>query len=201
MAAPTGPTGRDVIETHRLLLRPVSQGDLDDLAELYGDPEVTRFVSRLDRSQTQDHLRRAERSWQERGHGTFAVLDGASGRFVGRVSLRYWGQFDETEVGWVLRRDAWNHGYATEAGHACLDWAFTHLAIPYLTAMVHPDNVRSSRVAERLGMQPLRMDVLLGEPVRVYAITREEWASRRTPTDGGGHHARRRQGGQPSGLR
>lgn len=151
------PYPRQVIETQRLLLRPIARGDLDDLAELYDDPEVTRFVSRLDRSQTQDQLRRAERSWEERGHGMFAVLDGAAGRFIGRVTLKYWTQFDETEVGWALRRDAWHHGYATEAGHACVDWAFAHLAISHLTAMVHPDNVRSIQVAELLRMQPLRI--------------------------------------------
>ncbi len=64
-----------------------------------------------------------------------AVLGRLSGRFLGRVGLKYWPQFDETEVGWVLRRDAWGHGYATEAARACLDWGFGNLAIPY-----HPDN-------------------------------------------------------------
>ncbi len=111
--------------------------------------------------------------------------DRGSARFIGRVTLKYWEQFDETEVGWVLRRDCWGYGYATEAGLACISWAFARLAIPYLTAMVHPNNVRSIKVAERLRMRPLRMDVLLGEPVHVYAITRDEWASRR-----GAHHGR-----------
>jgi RimJ/RimL family protein N-acetyltransferase len=45
----------------------------------------------------------------------FAVLDRASGRFLGRAGLKYWSQFDETELGWVLRRDAWGRGYGTEA--------------------------------------------------------------------------------------
>jgi hypothetical protein len=42
----------------------------------------------------------------------FAVLDRAGGRFLGRSGLKYWAQFDETELGWVLRRDAWDMGTA-----------------------------------------------------------------------------------------
>jgi RimJ/RimL family protein N-acetyltransferase len=44
--------------------------------------------------------------------------------------------------------------------------------------MIRPDNRRSIRVAERLGMSPLREDILLEEPVVVHSIDREEWTSR-----------------------
>jgi len=86
--------------------------------------------------------------------------------------LKYWPQFDETELGWALLRDAWGHGYATEAARVCAEWGLSGFAFPYLTAMIQPDNVRSVRVAGRLGMTSLRSDVLLGDPVIVYAITR-----------------------------
>ena len=46
--------------------------------------------------------------------------------------------------------------------------------MPYLTAMINPDNARSVRVAERLGLIPLRDDVLLGDPVVVYGLDRED---------------------------
>lgn len=97
-----------------------------------------------------------------------AIVERASGRFVGRSGLNYWPQFDETEVGWVLRPDAWGRGFATEAGRACLEWGFTHLDLPYLTAMIRPENHPSIRVAERLGMRPLRSDLLMDVPVVVY---------------------------------
>jgi RimJ/RimL family protein N-acetyltransferase len=100
------------------------------------------------------------------------VLDRASGRFRGGAGLKHWPQFEETELGWALRRDAWGRGYATEAGRACIEWAFAAFSMPYLTAMVGAANVRSVRVAERLGLTPLRDDVLLGDPVVVYALHR-----------------------------
>jgi RimJ/RimL family protein N-acetyltransferase len=164
-----------VIETEWLLLRPLSRTDIDELVALHGDPEVTRFIRPLSRSEAEERLRVAEREWLERGHGMFAVFDRLCTRFLGRAGLKFWPQFDETEVGWVLRRDAWGRGYATEAARTCVDWGFSSLPVPYLTAMIHPENEQSVRVARRLAMSPARSDVLLGDPVQVYSIDRNDW--------------------------
>ena len=162
------------IETERLWLRPMQIGDLDEFVALHADPEVTRFIRPLDRAGAEKRLFRDESEWRKRGHGLLAVLDLESGAFLGRCGLKHWPQFDETELGWALRRDAWGRGYATEAGRACVEWGFSELDAPYLTAMVSPDNVRSIRVAERLGLTPLREDVLLGDPVIVYSLDRAD---------------------------
>jgi RimJ/RimL family protein N-acetyltransferase len=167
-----------VIETERLILRPLAPADVDELVALGEDPEVARFVGALGRAEAEERVRAAEREWAERGHGMFAVLDRTSGRFRGRAGLKHWPQFDETEVGWVLRRDAWGRGYATEAGRACLEWGFANLPAPYFTAMIHPDNALSIRVAGRLGMVRWRADVLLDSPVIVYAVRRHDWPVR-----------------------
>jgi RimJ/RimL family protein N-acetyltransferase len=166
-----------LIETERLVLRRLVMADLDEFAALHRDPEVVRFVGALDRAQAKERLRANEQEWGERGHGMLGVLDRSSGRFLGRVGLKYWPQFRETEAGWLLRRDAWGHGYATEAARACVDWGFAALPVPYITAMIQPKNTRSIRVAQRLGFEPAREDVLLGDPVIVHAVERENWAS------------------------
>lgn len=165
-----------MLETERLLLRPLAIADVEEFVALHDDAEVTRFIRPLDRSAAEERLQSIAREWHERGHGMFAVLDRVTGRFLGRAGLRYWRQFDETEVGWVLRRDAWGHGYATEAAQACLNWAFAYLDLPYFTAMIHPENKASIRLAGRLGMSPLRRDVLLGERVVVFSLTRGDWS-------------------------
>ncbi|HZE06372.1 MAG TPA: GNAT family N-acetyltransferase [Solirubrobacteraceae bacterium] len=163
-----------LIETERLRLRPMEMGDLDEFVALHADPEVTEFIRPLDRAAAEERLRRDEVEWRERGHGLLAVLDRESGAFLGRCGLKHWPQFGETELGWALRRQVWGHGYATEAARACLEWGFAKLDVPYLTAMVNPDNVRSIRVAERLSMTPMRNDVLLGDPVVVYGLDRAD---------------------------
>lgn len=160
------------IETRRLLLRPMEPDDLDEFAALHADPEVTRFVRPLDDDEAKSRLERDAQEWHERGHGLLAILERKGGAFLGRCGLKHWPQFDETELGWILRRDAWGHGYATEAGYACLEWGLSEFDLPYLTAMIAPDNVRSIRVAERLGFTPFRNDELLGDPVIVYALRR-----------------------------
>jgi RimJ/RimL family protein N-acetyltransferase len=124
--------------------------------------------------------------WAERGHGLFSVTHRDDGRFLGRVGLRYWPQFDETEVGWTLRSEEWGHGFATEAANAVATWGFAELPVTYLTANIEPRNARSIAVAERLGMTRMREDLLNGIPVIgggvvdgvrcvIYSVTREDW--------------------------
>jgi RimJ/RimL family protein N-acetyltransferase len=163
-----------LIETERLRLRPMEPGDLDEFAALHADPEVTEFVRPLDRRAAKERLEQDEREWRQRGHGLLAILDRRDDTFLGRCGLRYWPQFGETELGWVLRRSAWGRGYATEAASACVEWGFSEFDLPYLTSMIAPANVRSIGVAERLGMAPRRNDVLLGEPVVVYGLDRPQ---------------------------
>jgi RimJ/RimL family protein N-acetyltransferase len=120
-------------------------------------------------------LRLASEEWAERGYGLMAVVERESGRFVGRAGLRYWPQFDEAELGWALHQDVWGLGYATEAGRACMEWGLGELGLPYVTAMIQPVNLRSIKVAQQLGLEPLREDVLLGDDVIVYARSRASW--------------------------
>jgi RimJ/RimL family protein N-acetyltransferase len=168
-----------LIETDRLLLRRFSPEDLDHFVALHSEPEVTRFIRPLGREEAAERLHRDEVEWAERGHGILAVFEKAGGEFVGRAGLKYWPQFDETELGWALRREAWGQGYATEAARACRDWGLAELDVPYLTAMIVPVNARSIAVAERLGMSAIREDELLGEAVVVYAVEREPAPFRR----------------------
>jgi len=160
------------IETARLVLRPMAGSDLDDFVALHRDPDVTRFIRPLDRDAAAKRLERDKTEWRQRGHGLLAILDKCDGTFLGRCGLKYWPQFEETELGWALRREAWGNGYATEAAQACIEWGLPAFKAPYLTAMINAENERSIRVAERLGFSPLRKDELFGDPVIVYCLRR-----------------------------
>ena len=177
-----------LIETERLELRPMTIGDVDEYLELHRDPEVARFLGEMDRELAIRRLEIDARTWHERGHGLFKVTHRDDERFLGRIGLRYWAQFDEVELGWTLRSDEWGHGFATEAATAVATWGFEKLPVPYLTANIEPSNARSIAVAERLGMTRMREDVLNGIPAIggtivdgvgcvIYAVRREEWAS------------------------
>jgi RimJ/RimL family protein N-acetyltransferase len=161
------------IETERLLMRPLRVGDVDDLVAMHADPLTRRVFGEWARGQVEDWVERSVREWEEREHGKLAILDRESGAFLGRSGLRFWPQFDEVEVGWVLMPAARGHGVATEAGRASIEWGFRDFALPCVTAMIAPDNEASTAVAQRLGMTPLREDVLLGEPVVVHGLRRQ----------------------------
>lgn len=162
-----------VIETERLVLRPLTLDHLDEVVEMHATPEVMETMGAFERPKAMERLEVNEQAWQERGYGLMAIVERESGRFVGRSGLKYWPQFDEVETGWVLHPTFWGQGFATEAGRACLDWGFGTLDVPYITAMIVTTNTPSIRVAERLDMRPRRRDVLLDLPVVVYAMDRE----------------------------
>lgn len=161
-----------MIETERLLLRPLYVSDADDFVALHADPQVNRFVGSYSRQQARERLTAIERQWAERSHGLCAIELKSNGEFIGRSGLQYWEQFDEVELGWTLRAEHWGHGYATEAAQACLDWGFATLDDDYFTALMRPGNEASVKVAERLGFAPRREDHLHGRPVTVYAVDR-----------------------------
>jgi RimJ/RimL family protein N-acetyltransferase len=161
-----------VLETERLRLRPLRTADADAWVALHADARVNRFVGPYTRESALERLSGIERQWAERGHGLCAVEAKDGGVFLGRCGLQYWPRFDEVELGWTLHPDHWGHGYATEAARACRDWGFATLPDPYFTAMIHPGNTASLRVAARLGFTPLREDMLSGRRVVVHAVHR-----------------------------
>jgi RimJ/RimL family protein N-acetyltransferase len=61
------------------------------------------------------------------------------------------GEFAQPELGWALAREHWGQGYATEAVTAAREWAYTERGLGRLISLIAPANVRSQRLAERLG--------------------------------------------------
>lgn len=167
------------VETERLRLREVTPADVEELVRLHEDPEVAKYLGVRDRAWYEWRIEASRAEWDGRGHGFVIVEDAESGRLLGRTGLKFWPEFGETELGWVLRPEARGRGFATEAAGAVLDWGFESLDVPYITAMIRPGNDASVAVAERLGMSAGRRDELNGDPIVVYSIERETWERRR----------------------
>lgn len=160
------------LETERLVLVPLSAEQLPFLAQIYADPDVNRYIGgeALDLAATANQIVKFESIWNERGYGQSALLHRESGQYLGRVGLHPWPAWNEVEVGWVLSRSAQGHGYATEAATRWIAHAFDTLDLTRLTAVIHPDNAASQRVAARLGFlvdredrTPQGVDVLVYE--------------------------------------
>lgn len=142
------------LETDRLRLRWFRESDLDAYAAMSADPEVMRYVgggATLDREGAWRNLAMFLGHWTLRGYGLWALESKAGGPIIGFSGLWHPDGWPGVELGWRLARHAWGHGYATEASLAARDWAFPSLGFDCLVSVIHQDNARSIRVAERLG--------------------------------------------------
>ncbi len=164
-----------VLETERLLLVPLDSSRVEELAAIYTDPEVARYIGadRLTAEGTQAQVASFEQVWREHGYGQSALLERATGRMIGRAGLHLWPNWDELEIGYVLARNRWGRGLAREASQVWLQWALTHLPHDHLIAVIQPANASSITLAERLGFTFNRHDVTpRGEDVVIYRLDR-----------------------------
>jgi ribosomal-protein-alanine N-acetyltransferase len=168
-----------------LLLRPPVENDLDALAAMYADPEVTAFVAPRARDETAEWIRRQRERHVVDGFGMLTVLRKDDSAVLGRAGLLVWdsrtwspstrheaGPAAEIEVGWVFAREHWGNGYGTEAGTASRDYAVHELGSARVIALIAHENIRSVRVARRLGMNYERdVRAFDGAQVQLYVFT------------------------------
>ena len=174
------------LETERLVLRPISAEDVDAFAAFYADPEVMRYLGvgkTLSREETEASVSRMLRGWEVDGFGQFTLERKEDGAVVGRCGFLVWDAETltptteaeangptELEVGYGLGRPYWGAGFATEAAMAVCDHALGPMGRRRLIAFIRPDNVRSRRVAEKLGMHHERDVVLMELPAQLFAL-------------------------------
>jgi RimJ/RimL family protein N-acetyltransferase len=158
------------VETERLLLREWRADDLGAYAGMYADPEVTRFLGGpVDRAEAWRRMAAMAGHWLLNGYGNWVLERREDGRMIGRAGLWQPEGWPGLEVGWLLARDAWGRGYATEAGRASREWARSALGAGELISIIAVDNAASRRVAERLGMAVREERSFRGQPVAIYA--------------------------------
>ena len=158
------------LSTDRLDLRPPTAQDAEALYDLFADPRVMDGlgmspVSTLDEAGA--IVEAGINGWRLDGLGPFLFEDQATRLVVGQAGLmifdtRGWtpshrtdaGDHAQPELGWALMRAHWGQGYATEGTAAIRAWAYESRSIDRLVSLITPGNVRSQRVAQRLGAVP-----------------------------------------------
>jgi [ribosomal protein S5]-alanine N-acetyltransferase len=151
-AAASAPT---IIETDRLVLRRPLAGDAATVFARYGsDPAVTRFLgwpTHQSLADARKFLAFCRAEWAQRGVGPYLIHAREDGELLGSVALGMESPRQAT-VGYLLARDAWGQGYATEALSAIRDLA-SRIGVHRLYAMCHVDNRASGRVMEKCGFR------------------------------------------------
>lgn len=167
--------------TARLRLRRWSARDAEAFHRIWGDPEVVFWGAAKDVSASRAMLARVHErcAGLPAPVGWHAVIESESAEVVGNVVLQP-APFapGDLEVGWHLRRDRWGRGYATEAARLLMDRAFASTSIARLVCAILPVNVRSQRVARRLGFALEAGGVLHGGLAHdVWRVGRERFLS------------------------
>jgi RimJ/RimL family protein N-acetyltransferase len=169
------------VETARLLLRVPELADAEPLMDIFWDPEVVEQKQvtlreppgglDLALQNTTDMLRQ----WELRGYGHWSVIEKITGHVIGCVGFYHPpAEWPGVDLGWVLHRSRWGHGFATEAATAALEWVWKHTQIDRIVSLIAPDDLRSIRIATKIGERFERADVdpVHGEPMHVYTIAR-----------------------------
>jgi len=174
------------IETERLVLRRPRLSDAKALHAAYGDPEVMRYIGEgqtMTPAKTKAWIEKALTRWKADGFGHFVIEKDR--KVIGRAGFLVWdpdewrtgtlaelGEHAAVELGWMLAREHWGNGYATEAAVALRDYGFKELRFERLISLISHGNDASVKVAERIGGRYVR-DVGRGDwKVRLFAVSR-----------------------------
>ncbi len=162
--------------TERLHLRPFRPDDFEAHARICADPEVMRYIraGALSRSDAWWQMARYMGHWQIRGYGLWAVVERSTGALVGHLGFLHPEGGHGFEMGWALAREAWGRGYALEGMRAAIAHGFTELGRERIVCVIHPENARSIRVAERLGATPEGEIEDSGKTLLLFSLTRRQ---------------------------
>lgn len=180
--------------TSRLVLRDFRASDFDAVFAYAGDPELTRFMfyEPRDAADTRRYLQRMLGTQAEVPRMTWevAVERAEDGRVIGACDLTMENPRD-ADLGFVLARDVWKQGYATEIARALIDAGFEQLRLQRIFGICDIHNGASARVLEKAGMK--REATVYGFrkakgrtwDMHHYEITREEWRKKKRKGVGG----------------
>ena len=163
-----------VLETPRLLLRPLADEHLPGLHAINGDPAVMTYIGNgaaLSLLQSQIMITTVQQRWAEHGMSWWALLRRDDGAMVGAAALQpLEARLGAVlEIGWRLPRSCWGLGYATEAAQAAVDHA-RRIGQRQVVAVARPGNAASIAVMRRLGMRSRGIEIHYDTPCATFEL-------------------------------
>lgn len=152
-----------ILETERLIIRPITLDDVEAYFEMDSQPEVHTYL-RVQPLQTVDEARviveALQNQYEEFGVGRVGVIEKESGDFIGWTGFKYIeekeeinNRYDYLDFGYRYRKEAWGKGFATEAAKACMEYYKVEMTHFKLNAITHVDNQASRNVLEKIGFE------------------------------------------------
>lgn len=173
------------IETDRLRLIKATPDRAVELFAFSGDPEATRFMTwptNTSFDQAENTLRYIVSRYERQEVAPWLIEHQGRNRVIGMAGFNWWmPHHARAEISYALARPWWGKGLATEVVQAVLRFGFEEMGCNRLEALIHPDNLSSRRVAEKVGFRQegiLREALLLkGIPADhlIYGLVRRDW--------------------------
>jgi len=159
-----------VLSSERIILRGWQDSDFHPYTTLVSDPVIMRFIGggAMSYKEARKEFDGMREQWIDRKIGIFVIADKTSDELLGFTGLFESPLIDEPELSWSLSAKNHGKGYASEAAVLARNWAFREHNIGPLMSLVHPDNISSKRVAERLGASVESHTTWMGQPRLVY---------------------------------
>lgn len=168
-----------ILETDRLVLRPMSDSDYKSLQEVLSDPETMQYYAApYDEAGVQKWIDWCKASQAKRGFSLWSVILKETGQMIGDcgVSMQIIDDEMRPEIGYHLNKKYHHQGIGKEMTQAVRDYFFTHFNENEVYSYMDKDNLPSYKTAEANGMTYLHNYITKdGEECRVYRITRSEW--------------------------
>ena len=164
------------IETERLLIRPFTLADAEEIQAIWRDPETMRWIPSGPVATVEAARHKIERFMAhqaEHGFSLWTVREKETGRIVGDCGLVLVElKGPEVELAYRFGREFWGRGYATEAAGACLRYGFERLGLERIIAITSPAHVASRRVMEKNGLTYGGMTTYYGRQLVKYVRNR-----------------------------
>lgn len=161
------------IETERLIFREFKDSDIDCLYNLLSDPIVMKYcLGTLNMEETQKWLESIKSYYNMYGYDYWAAIEKSTREFIGQLGIIK----QEIDNQWIdclafmICKDKWGKGYATEGGEGCIKYGFEVLKLQKLYATVEPGNKASQSVLEKIGMKYEGQAICFNRTVHLYSV-------------------------------
>ncbi|CAM3255744.1 GNAT family N-acetyltransferase [Vibrio neptunius] len=143
------------IETERLILKVLTEGDAKELFDIFSDHEVMKYWNTEPWSsiyKAKSFIASSTEAMKKNMDVTLGIYLKETGQLLGKIMLfNYHKESKRAEIGFGIIRTFWGKGIVLEAGNALVDHAFNILHLRRIEAEIDPDNISSSKALERLG--------------------------------------------------
>ena len=164
-----------VLETDRLLLRKLTPDDAEFTLRLLNEPSFLHFIGdrgvRTHEQARKYILDRIVASYEQFGFGLYLVEIKDSSAAAGICGLIKREGMDDVEIGFAFLPEFWSRGYGVESAQAVMDFGREALGIKRIVAIANPDNERSFKLLEKIGLRYERLIQLPGQELRIRLFT------------------------------